>query len=107
MGELSERITRLEKRTSNEFAVIQTFEPELYELLRPITVAISDDGDGFMATFHDANISTTGDTEQEAFENLKSLILDVFDSLEREPPERLGPEPRRQLAVLRSFLRAA
>ena len=91
----------------NELAVIQTFEPEPYELLRPITVSISEDGDGYMATFYDANISTTGDTEQEAFENFKNLILDVFDSLEREPSERLGPEPRRQLAVLRSVLHAA
>jgi len=107
VGELSERVTRLENRSPHELAVIQTFEPEPYELLRPITVAIVEDGDGYMATFYDANVSTTGDTEQEAFENLKSLILDVFDSLERERPERLGPEPRRQLAVLRSFLRAA
>jgi len=107
MGELSERISRLEGHAPNELAVIQTFEPEPYELLRSITVAISEDGDGYMATFYDANISTTGDTEQEAFENLKNLILDVFDSLERERPERLGPEPRRQLAVLRMFLRAA
>lgn len=105
MGELSERISRLENR--NPLAVIQTFEPEPYELLQPITVAIAEDEDGYMATFYDANISTTGDTEQEAFENLKNLILDIFDSLARERPERLGPEPKRQLAVLRSFLRAA
>jgi len=107
VGELSHRISRLENRAHNELAVIQTFEPEPYELLRPITVAIREDGDGYMATFYDANISTAGDTEQEAFENLKSLILDVFDSLAREQPERLGPEPQRQMAVLRSFLRAA
>jgi hypothetical protein len=33
--------------------------------------------------------------------NLKSLILDLFDSLSSEPAENLGPAPSRQLAVLR------
>ncbi len=47
-----------------------------------------------MATFYDANFSTTGDTEQEAFENLKSLILEIFDSREREPPSVWGPSPK-------------
>ncbi len=46
MEELSERVTRLESRTLHELAVIQTFEPEPYELLRPITVAIIEDGNG-------------------------------------------------------------
>ena len=59
---------------------------------------------GFIATFFDANISTSGDTEEEAVSNLRSLILDTFEHLESVPREELGPEPRRQLEVLKVFL---
>lgn len=92
---------------STKIVPVQTFAPEPYSLLKPMSVLIEDSEDGYLASFFDANIGTSGETEQEAFENLKSLVLDIFDSLSREAPERLGPEPARQLAVLRSFIRAA
>jgi predicted RNase H-like HicB family nuclease len=98
---------RMERRADAKIVPIQTFEPEPYSLLKPMSVLIEDSEDGYLASFFDANIGTSGETEQEAFENLKSLVLDMFDSLNREAPERLGPEPARQLAVLRSFIRAA
>jgi predicted RNase H-like HicB family nuclease len=99
IGDLSARI---ERRADTKIVPIQTFAPEPYTLLRPISVLIEDSEDGYLASFFDANIGTSGETEQEAFENLKSLVLDIFDSLSREASERLGPEPARQLAVLRS-----
>lgn len=100
---LSAKMDRLEGQVKTVF--IQTFAPEPYEVLRPLAVVIEPSGSEFAASFFDANISTSGDTEQEAFENLKNLVLDIFDSLSREEPGRLGPEPSRQLAVLRSFIR--
>jgi predicted RNase H-like HicB family nuclease len=97
---------RMERRAGTKIVPVQTFAPEPYSLLKPMSVLIEDFEDGYLASFFDANIGTSGETEQEAFENLKSLVLDMFDSLSREAPERLGPEPARQLAVLRSFIRA-
>jgi hypothetical protein len=99
--------TRIERRADAKIVPVQTFAPEPYTLLKPMSVLIEDSEDGYLASFFDANIGTSGETEQEAFENLKSLVLDIFDSLSREAPERLGPEPARQLAVLRSFIHAA
>jgi predicted RNase H-like HicB family nuclease len=61
--------------------------------------------DGFTATFFDVNIASGGDTEEEALDNLRSLIIDTFELLDSEPADRLGPEPRRQLQVLRSLIR--
>jgi dCTP deaminase len=80
-------------------------EPGRYELERDIPVVLQPSDDGFIATFFDANIATGGDTEQEALDNLRSLIIDTFEMLESEPSEKLGPEPRRQLKVLRSLIR--
>lgn len=110
VSDLAERVRLVEtsRSVASRIAEIQTFAPEPYQLLAPIRVTLETDGhEGCLASFFDANISTTGDTEQEAFDNLKNLILDVFDSLGKERPERLGPEPRRQLEVLRSLIRGA
>ncbi len=83
---------------------ITTFTPEPYRLEREIPATVQLAPDGFTAAFFDANIATSGETQEEAVSNLKSLILDTFDFLSSEPPEALGPEPARQLAVLRGFL---
>ena len=83
---------------------ITTFAPEPYELRRPLVVLVQPEEEGFTASHFDANLHASGDTEEEAFRNLKSLVLDVFDSLCAEPPEQLGPEPKRQFAVLKEFI---
>jgi Arc/MetJ-type ribon-helix-helix transcriptional regulator len=86
---------------------ITTLAPEPYEILRDIPAVVEAAGDGFIATFFDGNISTSGDTEVEAVSNLRSLILDIFEYLDGEPAGSLGPEPARQLAVLRVFFKRA
>jgi predicted RNase H-like HicB family nuclease len=83
---------------------ITSFAPEPYEAIRPLSAVIYPCEEGFIAGFFDANIHAAGDTEEEALRNLRSLILDVFDSLSAEPSATLGPEPKRQLAVLREFV---
>jgi predicted RNase H-like HicB family nuclease len=109
IAELGERLGHLEAtQVHAKEATIQTFAPEPYELRAPIRVTLEESDSGaFVASFFDANIEASGETEQEAFGNLKNLILDVFDSLANEKPGKLGPEPMRQLAVLRSFIRGA
>jgi hypothetical protein len=75
-----------------------------YELRTMIPVTIRPDGSEFTATFFDANISTGGDTEQEAVANLQSLIADFYDDLVATPDEELGPSLRRQKLVLVEFV---
>ena len=106
MGELQSETLSVAVPASTGFWVpITTFAPEPYDLLRQIVVVIHPNETGHTAGFFDANIHASGDTEEEALRNLKSLILDTFDALSAEPPGQLGPEPKRQLAVLREFVR--
>ena len=106
MRELQSEIGSSTVPASTGFWVpITTFAPEPYDLLRQIVVVIHPNETGHTAGFFDANIHASGDTEEEALRNLKSLILDTFDALSAEPPGQLGPEPKRQLAVLREFVR--
>ena len=106
---IRERLDELEKRIdqrSREFAFTQISSLGIpdYAVQKPIPVTICQDGDEFTATFFDANISTGGDTEQEAVANLQSLIADFYDDLVATPDEKLGPSLRRQKLVLVEFL---
>ena len=75
-----------------------------YAVQKPIPVTVSRDGDEFVATFFDANISTGGDTEQAAIANLQDLIADFYDDLAATPDDKLGPSLQRQKLVLVEFL---
>ena len=103
-NEIREIKAELTRRVETIVIPIATLAPEPYELFRAIPVVVQPAGGEFIATFFDANISTAGDTQEEAVANLRSLLLDMFEYLESEPPEALGPEPTRQLGVLRAFL---
>ncbi len=84
---------------------LTSLDPGRYELARDIPVVLQPSDDGFTATFFDANIGSSGDTEEEALDNLRSLIIDTFELLDSEPMDRLGPESQRQLQVLQSLIR--
>jgi hypothetical protein len=103
MVDFERRIRRIET-TQTRVVPINTFEPEKYELLKPILVSVFPVDEEFEAGWYDANIHTSGENEEEAVNNLKSLILDYFDSLSKEPEEKLGIEPKRQLAIIKAFI---
>lgn len=112
ISELETRLRRLERRvdqlvgrgTASLIVSITTVAPEPYEILRPIHVVIHASEEDYVASFFDANVYASGDTEEEALRNLASRILDAFDTLSEEPYDTLGPEPQRQLTVLREFV---
>ena len=85
-------------------ALITTFAPEPYAVTKPLPISIYWSDDGFTASFFDANIYSTGDNEHEAFDNIKSLILDMFEGLISRPIDDLGPGPKLQLSVLEQFI---
>ncbi|MGA2863667.1 MAG: hypothetical protein ABSF95_04180 [Verrucomicrobiota bacterium] len=98
--------TRLRRLESSQTTIIpiDSFTPEPYDLLKTILASVRYVEGSFSASWFDANIHSSGDNEEDAVSNLKSLILDFFDRLSNEPKERLGPEPARQLAVLSEYL---
>ncbi|MFS8084856.1 MAG: hypothetical protein ACMG6H_04445, partial [Acidobacteriota bacterium] len=75
-----------------------------YSALVPIPVSIEHVGDDYLASFNAANIHTTGETLMDAARNLRSLILDIFDSLVAER-SALGPGPQRQLSTLLRYVK--
>jgi hypothetical protein len=84
---------------------IQSLAPEPYEVVRRIDALVRRSGDSFVASFADANIGASGDTFEEALENLKDMLVVSCEMLYSLSDERLGPEPQHQKAVLREFIR--
>ncbi|HSK78746.1 MAG TPA: hypothetical protein VLQ45_19985 [Thermoanaerobaculia bacterium] len=108
VSEMTIRLERLEdvEPVAPVVMHIETFAPEPYRVRRAIPIIVRHSGGCLVASFADANISSSGDNPQEAYANVKELILDVFDRLSSVPAEKLGPGPARQLAVLREFVDA-
>ncbi len=75
-----------------------------YKLVKPIPVIIERTESGeYLAHFDEANIGMTGETSDEARENLILDVLDTF-ALFLEEEDNLGPEPARELSVLKGYL---
>jgi hypothetical protein len=74
---VEERLSRLELAQAT-IIPINSFSPEPYDLLKTILVSVRCVEGGFNAGWFDANIHSSGDNEEEAVGNLKSLILDFF-----------------------------
>ena len=105
LRELECRVAKLELHDDPKFPEIySTFIATLgisdFELRKTIPVTIRKNGEDFLVSFLDANISTGGKILQEAISDLQSLIVDSFKSLELSPEGTLGPAMTRRKNVL-------
>ncbi len=87
---------------------IDSFSPEPYKLNSPLRIVVVQKINGMdvqcVASHHLSNIHASGDTVTEAIDNLKSLILDIFEILASEPEEKMGIKAKHQLALLQSII---
>lgn len=86
---------------------ITSLLPEPFKVIAPIKVVVQGTGDDYTATFFDANIGSSGETQQEAVDNLKELLIMSFESLEHDTADGLGPQMKKQKVVLESFIQRA
>lgn len=85
--------------------ILTSGEPGIgYDILRPIPIVVEQNEDSFVASFVAANLHASGESISEAFDNLKSYIGDVFEELSQIGRARLGPGPRRELAILEQYV---
>ena len=109
IASLERQIQELNKRVAESqrgnFIVVpvRSLGDEPYELTCEIPVVVQGTGDDYVATHFDTGVSMSGDTEQEAVDNLKVYMVDLFELLERDE-SKLAPGPRKQLAALRTVL---
>ncbi len=83
---------------------VDSFAPEPYAVVEPFTIVLSSEDDEVLASWFDANLHAAGETEEQAFNDLKAMVLDTFDRLDQLSDDEMGPGPRRQKRVLRSHI---
>lgn len=94
-----------ELRKAKTFVVpITTLAHEPLQMKLNIPATIEGDGEEFTATFYEANVSASGETQADAIANLKESLVAKYEFLESLPENELGPLPARQWDVLRNVL---
>jgi hypothetical protein len=83
---------------------IQSLEPAPLAVTKTILAVVQQEDETFIASFFDANINASGETQLEAVEMLKDMIASTFRLLTKKETV-LGEGPKKQLAVLRQFVR--
>jgi hypothetical protein len=83
---------------------IETFVPEPYDVLKPLTAVVTAANGGFEAGLYEANLYAYGDTEAEAIAELKTVALETFDRLTELSEDQLGTGPARQKTVLTAHI---
>lgn len=102
IDDLKERYNNL--KCGETFCVpVENLSPEPFVVKKTFLVVVRPSDGEFIATLFDANLGMTGDTAEDAVANLKATIVDTFDLFE-ENEATLGPEPKRQLAILRELI---
>jgi predicted RNase H-like HicB family nuclease len=85
---------------------IQSLDPEPYEFIQPIPAVVRQEGEEYVATFYDANISASGETEKEAIQNLKDMVVATYELLTGHDRENLAAGSARTRDILETFVRA-
>ncbi len=101
-----ERLQALEEQLRRRSVIvpIQSLEPSPVGVTQAILAVVREEDGAFIASFVDANINASGETQLDAVEMLKDVIASSFQLFVGKESV-LGEEPKRQLAVLRHFLR--
>jgi len=97
------RLVRLEQEAPLVIP-IQSLAPEPYEVVKPLLAVVRMIDSEYVASFVDANIASSGETEDEAILNLKDAIVSAFDVLSSATNSELGPGPLQQKRTLEEFI---
>jgi predicted RNase H-like HicB family nuclease len=108
LKKLEEEVQDLKRRLADVHTahlVVATLVPAPYEVIKEIPVWVRPEEDSYVASFVDANVNASGETVNDAVDNLKDMMAALLESLGSLPKGRLGKGPARQLAVLKAFIR--
>jgi hypothetical protein len=76
-------------------------------LKKAFFIVVQRDEDDYLATFFDANISASGESDVEAVDALKEIMIAKYLKFLELGPEKLGREPTRQLEILKAVMEPA
>lgn len=83
---------------------IQTLAPHPVEVTNPILAVVQPDDGAWVASWSEANVNASGDTELDALDMLKEAIASTF-RLFCDEESNLGDDLAKRLTIMREFLR--
>ena len=103
ISEVLQRVEALEQRLNQRPVIVPIQDLGPAQVKQPIFAVVQEEDSVFVASFVDANMNASGETQLDAVEMLKDVIASSF-RLFLDKEAVLGEEPQRQLAVLRRFV---
>lgn len=100
---IKNRIEHLED-TVSVVLPIDSLAPEPFQVVKTIKAVVRQSRGEYIATFYDASLSASGETDTEAVLNLKDMIVGTYEMLSNHGRGRLSPTLERQFDVLVSFI---
>lgn len=84
-----------------------SLDSDVYELVKPLTVAVWNNGDDWLARTFEANVNVSADTQEDAIRDLKEHITDVWEALETldSSGKKLSWMLQKDLKTLREHIR--
>ncbi|MFZ0962452.1 MAG: hypothetical protein WAO35_16260 [Terriglobia bacterium] len=100
------RVEIQQLRKERTFVIpLTTLAPQPFQMTLQIPATIDGDGEDYTATFMEANVSASGESEADAIANFKDMLVSTYKTLEEIPAQELGPLPSRQWAILKSVVK--
>ena len=90
---------------TSSFILLGHLGSDQFTLTEAINISLNQVDDEFIASVVDVNINASGETFADALTNIMDMIVSLYQCLEKEPYNSLGPLPARQLAFLKSKIR--
>lgn len=101
--ESTTRVVLEEYRAYYKNILIDSLNSDRYFLIKPISVTIEHCDNVYVATNYDLDIYGYGDSEVEALDELKSLIVEFYEDLKEE--KDLAPIPRKMMYFYKEVLK--
>jgi hypothetical protein len=101
------RVEMTQMQRLKTLVTLATLAPASFHITQSIPITIEGSVEEFTATFVEANVSASGETEADALLNFKEVLLSTYEILEGMPAAKLGPIPARQWEILMSVVRRA
>jgi hypothetical protein len=102
---LEAEVKLLRRVTRSVIVPIETFAPYPFEVVNLFHVVVEPVDGEFEANLYDANIGASGDTQTEAIENLKDIMVNLFEHYSKADEKKLGPGPAAKWAILKTLLK--
>jgi predicted RNase H-like HicB family nuclease len=103
IDKLYKAIGKLSKKLAAKSIFLQNLRHPSYILKQPLSVTLESEDSEIVASCYDVNMYGCGDSEEEAIDDLCSVLVEYYETL-KEDKEKLGIIPKKHWGFLSSII---